>query len=986
MNQIQIVSALLTAARAAVWTQYGARAEVLWPLVEPAAREVARELAAELAADLPAALPAAPLELRPPRPAAPPRQAPRALPRTLPRLEAGEPVAAPVAASGVGDLPLVEPSPLLLRKRRVGAGAGLVPVTKRDKNGVLTTRYVTPAMARALAKRESFFEEEAEAPKPAPATPAPTELVEVEAPEPEPLAEEEEPEEPTEPLPTYRTSEDRPPDFLAVRLERLPFVRIPGGGRYGDAFNVDTERDPFLRVTGFWKDLSTWQRGFYLDQLAREKKYEDLSPRQQGFYAAIYRVLASWWADLNDDEREQFVAKYVDLDRMPPEVTVDDPRHQMADFPLPKGLEPLAERGFQLHEYQKKAANFAIHHAPRALWAMEMGLGKTLTAIATFLALREKGEVDRMLVVSPVSAHGAWQSHLDDFTRGLRATYLTGATAKKRHEAYADFEAGRIDVLVVSPDAFAVSDEDLKAAETPAELDKLGEGWTAAVKDLAGNTSVWKKKAKEGRGKKARILWEAPRTGFTKTSEELLGMGGEVRYDASDAARMNQILAGTPPYGAKLGPRVLRVADEVQKFKTSDSARTKGFRQAVTQPEGRVIGMTGTPKPNKIVDFFEIVNGIKKGALGADVREFANRYAYFDKDGQIVALRPDKLGQLHQDHAGIIFARTTADPDSRINLPPRTDLAPLIPMDSTQLEIEREIKRYMELLRRARAEEKQNPEAGSPARQRIEEARAGLYGPIERAAARSAPSTSQGVLLRWQQLAIDPSALDAEFPRDFPDYESPKIKTIANAVVKHLDANPEAGAVVFGEFHKGIDAIRRALVRRGIDPKKMDTYDGSVPAKRRRELEKALNTGQIRVLLGQTAALETGANLQKRADYVAHLNTPWAPDRLTQSTARVYRQGQQNPVTVLRPVGSPVEALIERVVTRKVRESAQAVGRMMVADKQATRQMDKREKAKLDRKTIAATLGIDEDLLSDQGAIELAEPEEMERGMFGGGT
>ncbi len=966
MNQFYIVSALMAAARAAVTATLGERAAAVWPMIEEearaAARESARELAELLAVPGPLTSPAAPA----PRPLPPLR-------RPLPSLGPSAPLEAPLpGATSVELAPLAPPAAPLAKLRRKPSsdpsdGGRLVAVRRKDKDGTLTTRWVTREMARALEGRETFFESEPEA-EPVATREEPAELVEVaSAPEPEP-----EPEEPKGPT-RYETNEDRPPDFLSMRLERLVFRRLPTGGR--DDLVPDTQADPFLRDTGFWDAIDYFERKFLLGNLESQRRYDDMRPKSARIYVRIYKKLANWWADLNDDERETFVGKYLDPDLAPPVEAGTDPRHEMLDFPLPRGLEPLAERGFRLHDYQKKAANFAVHHAPRALWAMEMGLGKTLTALATFLALRQKGEVDRLLVLSPVSAHGAWQSHVEDFTRGLRAVYLTGAPAAKRHQAYADFEAGRIDVLVTSPDTFTAC-EDPKKAETAAELDKLAEGWTVELNQL-GSVSQWKKIAK-GKGKKSSTWGAVGVKGLGRDTTDLFA-AGVVSFNPCDAERMRDILEAQ-------GERILRVADEVQKFKSSDASRTQGFASAIARPPGRVIGMTGTPKPNRIEDFYHIVNVIKPGALGTSLADFGAKYAYLDEGGQIVTLRPEKLSTLHRDHAGVLFARTTADPDSRINLPPRTDLAPVIPMDATQRAIEEQIKRYMLILRQARADEARNVEDSWAMRQ-LEAARAGDFGPIERAAARTAPATSQTALLRWQQLAIDPSVLDPDFAIDFPNYESPKVMAIANAAVKHLKEKPESAAVLFCEYHKGIDAMRRALVKRGIDPKKIATYDGSVPAKRRREIERELNTGKIQVLLGQTAALETGANLQKRADFVAHLNTPWAPDRLTQSTARVYRQGQQNKVTVLRPVGSAVEALIERVVTRKVRESAQALGKMMVADEQAVRPMDKREKAKLDRKSIAEALGIDVELLADQGAeLKMAEPEELEAEMFGGET
>jgi hypothetical protein len=66
---------------------------------------------------------------------------------------------------------------------------------------------------------------------------------------------------------------------------------------------------------------------------------------------------------------------------------------------------------------------------------------------------------------------------------------------------------------------------------------------------------------------------------------------------------------------------------------------------------------------------------------------------------------------------------------------------------------------------------------------------------------------------------------------------------------------------------------------------------------------------------------------------VAHISTPWAPDTLTQSTARVYRQGQKRPVIVLRPSGSRLEEAKNKALTKKIMETASLTGRLTDADR-----------------------------------------------------
>ncbi|MFA5801202.1 MAG: helicase-related protein [Thermoleophilia bacterium] len=225
--------------------------------------------------------------------------------------------------------------------------------------------------------------------------------------------------------------------------------------------------------------------------------------------------------------------------------------------------------------------------------------------------------------------------------------------------------------------------------------------------------------------------------------------------------------------------------------------------------------------------------------------------------------------------------------------------------------------------------------------------------------------------------------MDDEFADDFPGYKSPKLQAVIQATKDHLTNHPETGAVLFCEYNGGIEAMKSSLIEEGYRPEDIGVYTGKVSSQRkRRDLQNDLNSGKIKILLGNTAALETGANLQKRANFVAHLNTPWAPDRLVQSTGRVHRQGQERKVTVFRPTGSEVEELIERVVSRKLLQSSQATGVTMAADSHVAVSMRRKGREKLDSSTIAKLLGIDPSLLSqkgDEAEREAAEIKEMKK-------
>jgi hypothetical protein len=194
------------------------------------------------------------------------------------------------------------------------------------------------------------------------------------------------------------------------------------------------------------------------------------------------------------------------------------------------------------------------------------------------------------------------------------------------------------------------------------------------------------------------------------------------------------------------------------------------------------------------------------------------------------------------------------------------------------------------------------------------------------------------LMIRLDQITVDPQTVSPiAFRALHPDYESPKMQTVTDACIEHLETHPETGGVIFCEYVAGLKLAQEALIKRGVPADQIELYYGAVSPKKRREIERKLNEGEIKIVLGQTKALETGANLQKRANFVAHLNTPWAPDTLTQSTARVFRQGQRRKTTVLRPTGSLIDRIKDKTVTRKIAQTGMVTGAQMQSDEAVIR-------------------------------------------------
>jgi hypothetical protein len=87
--------------------------------------------------------------------------------------------------------------------------------------------------------------------------------------------------------------------------------------------------------------------------------------------------------------------------------------------------------------------------------------------------------------------------------------------------------------------------------------------------------------------------------------------------------------------------------------------------------------------------------------------------------------------------------------------------------------------------------------------------------------------------------------------------------------------------------------IKEKLVRRGIPPREIAfIHDAKTPEARER-LFTAVRTGQVRVLIGSTAKMGTGMNVQERLLATHHLDAPWRPADVEQRQGRMLRQGNR---------------------------------------------------------------------------------------------
>lgn len=113
-------------------------------------------------------------------------------------------------------------------------------------------------------------------------------------------------------------------------------------------------------------------------------------------------------------------------------------------------------------------------------------------------------------------------------------------------------------------------------------------------------------------------------------------------------------------------------------------------------------------------------------------------------------------------------------------------------------------------------------------------------------------------------------------------------------------ARPGGFQIVFSDLGTPNDGwsaygqLRDNLVAKGMDPARIAfVHDANTDQKKER-LFAECRTGGIDVLIGSTAKMGVGTNIQTRATALHHLDCPWRPADVEQREGRIIRQGNQN--------------------------------------------------------------------------------------------
>ena len=303
-------------------------------------------------------------------------------------------------------------------------------------------------------------------------------------------------------------------------------------------------------------------------------------------------------------------------------------------------------------------------------------------------------------------------------------------------------------------------------------------------------------------------------------------------------------------YSGRRIPFDMVVLDELSSFKNHKSARWKAMR-TIRPRLARVVGLTGTPAPNGLIDLWGQVYLLDQGnALGKYITHYrANYFRPGRTNGQVVfdyKLQNDGEQRIYNAIADFCVSMKAED---YLSLPACSYHDVMIPLsDKLRANYEQFAKEQVLAL----------PEEED-----------GSISAVNAAAL-------SNKLLQYASGAI----YDAD--KNVKHLHDSKIEALAE-LIEEANGKP---VLLFYQFKHEIPRIKQAL--KGHNVVVMDD-DSCV---------ERWNEGEIEVLLAHPASTAYGLNMQRGGNIIVWYGLNWALELYQQANARLNRQGQTKPVHV----------------------------------------------------------------------------------------
>lgn len=538
---------------------------------------------------------------------------------------------------------------------------------------------------------------------------------------------------------------------------------------------------------------------------------------------------------------------------------------------------PGINPSIQLYSHQKDAVA-RILYGGNALLAHCVGAGKTWTMAAAAMELRRLGLSHKPMFVVPNSLTEQWGTEFQQLYPGANILVATEAdfTKENRKAFCARIATGDYDAVIIGHTQFEkipLSPEN-ERRHIERQLDTLELSLTDAKRNKDLNFTVKRlessKKKLETRLEK---LIDAKEKDDVVTFEEL----GVDRLFVDEADEFKNLALFTKM-------RNVGGINTSAAQKSEDMLAKCEYLNEKTDYHG-VCFATGTPVSNSMTELYTMMRYLQNDTLeSVNMADFDSWASNFGETVTAMELAPEGTGYRTKTR----FAKFCNLPEL-INLwRQAADIQTADMLDLQRPEVEyHNVKAQPTAAQQAMVQE---------LGKRADRVRSGAVAPYED---NMLAITNDGRKLALDQRLADPSLLDNPGSKlnmvvenVFDTWESSKPTKGTQLIFCDL-ATPSAAGKDSGRFC-AYDDIRDKLIAKGVPADQIAyIHDADTPAKKN-ALSSKMKSGAIRVLIGSTAKMGAGFNVQERLIALHHVDCPWRPRDVEQRDGRILRQGNTN--------------------------------------------------------------------------------------------
>lgn len=530
----------------------------------------------------------------------------------------------------------------------------------------------------------------------------------------------------------------------------------------------------------------------------------------------------------------------------------------------------------QLYPHQKEVIAKALFGGNTGIFH-SVGAGKTLSMITIAMESKRLGLCNKSLFVCPKSIVGQWGK---DFISTYPNANILVADEKSfskenRQKFISKIATGNYDAIIISNDQFKLlqlSDERIDSY-IQEDIDKI----TAFVSEQRRNSSSrnnWSVKQAEAYKKK---LQQSIEKRHSMKKDDFINFE-ELGIDKLfiDESHNFKNLA----FETQLS-RVKGVGSSANSQKSNDLYYKTRYLNELTGNKG-IVFASGTPVSNYLAELFTIQRYLQPDQLEyMGIDNFDSWVSVFakiveDKQLDVTGTKYQQKAMIKQYHnlpelmsvfRQVADIKTKEDMAKYLNLPQVEKVNVVVPRTDGQSE-------YLdELNERVDAVRNNNVDVHEDNMLKI---------------------TTDG-----RKMALDQRLVDIEKPEG----EITKADYVADNVYKeYVNSNDIKGTqFIFSDLSTPKDHewdiyndIKKLLIEKGIPANEIAFIHDYEKQKDKDKLFKAVNNGDIRVVIGSTSKLGTGVNAQEKAVALHHVDVPWKPSDIEQREGRIVRKGNTN--------------------------------------------------------------------------------------------